>query len=275
MLINISIVLYKNTQIQLKKIISNCLNSIDLINNIYLLDNSPDNYLSKQLTKNKKIVYLFSNKNLGYGKAHNIAIKQSFAKNIKYHLVLNPDIFFKKGTLEKIINYMNNNPDIGLLMPRIHYPDGSIQYLCKLLPTPFNLIFRRFLPIRKYRKKKNNLFELRFAGYDKIMEVPYLSGCFMFFRTEALKDTGLFDENIFMYGEDTDITRRIYKKYKTIYYPLAEATHEFHKESYKNIRMMVIHIRSIIYYFNKWGWFFDNERRTINKEVLKKISTNL
>lgn len=271
MLINISIVLYKNIPIQLNKIIFNCLILNDLLNKIYLLDNSPKNYLSKQFPKNTKITYIFNSKNLGYGTAHNISIRKSIEEGVKYHLVLNPDITFNKGTLEKIIKYMDSHQEIGLLMPKILYPDGSIQYLCKLLPTPFDWILRRFIPIIKYIEKRNDLFELRFSGYDKIIEVPYLSGCFMFFRTQALKEIGLFDENIFMYGEDTDITRRIYKKYKTIFFPHTEAIHEFHKESYKNFRMLLIHIKSAIYYFNKWGWFFDKERCAINKEVLEKL----
>lgn len=54
-------------------------------------------------------------------------------------------------------------------------------------------------------EKRNQTFELRFTEYNKIMDVPYLSGCFMFLRTEALKKIGLFDENIFMYGESRSL----------------------------------------------------------------------
>jgi GT2 family glycosyltransferase len=270
MMITISIVAYKTESEQLMKLLNCCLKSKKIINRIYILDNSPANSLSK-LFFHPKVTYIFNNANLGYGKAHNITIRRAIEQNMKYHLVLNPDIVFNPGTLEKIINYMDKNPNVGLLMPKILNPDGSIQYLCKLLPTPFDWIFRRFIPLTKYVEKRNFIFELRLSGYDEIMEVPYISGCFMFFRIKALKDIGLFDEKIFMYGEDTDISRRIYRKYRTVYYPLANATHEFQKESYKNLKMLMIHIKSAIYYFNKWGWFLDKERNNINKEVIEKL----
>jgi GT2 family glycosyltransferase len=102
--------------------------------------------------------------------------------------------------------------------------------------------------------------------------VPYLSGCFMFLRIDALKKTGIFDENIFMYGEETDLCRRLIKNnFKTIFYPKVKITHEFAKGSHKSFRLTWIGIKSAIYYFNKWGWFFDAERVRINKETLKKL----
>ena len=97
------------------------------------------------------------------------------------------------------------------------------------------------------------------------MNVPVLSGCFMFLRTSALKDVGLFDENIFMYLEDTDLSRRIHTKYKTIFYPKVQITHEYAKESNKSKKLLKYHIQSAIYYFNKWGWVFDKQRDEINQ----------
>jgi GT2 family glycosyltransferase len=164
---------------------------------------------------------------------------------------------------------MYNNTDIGHLMPKVLYPDGQIQYLCKLIPTPFDLIFRRFLP-ENWTKKRRDKFELRASGYSKIMDVPYLSGCFMFLRTKALEEIGLFDERFFMYPEDIDLTRRIHRKYRTVFYPEVSVIHNHAQSSYKSLRMLWIHISNMIKYFNKWGWIFDNERKKINKAILNK-----
>jgi hypothetical protein len=193
-------------------------------------------------------------------------------QKIKYHLVLNPDVSFGKGTIEKLYDFMENNPDIGLAMPKILYPDGSIQYLCKLIPTPMDLIRRRFLPASKYLDKRNFLYELRFTGYDKIMDVPYLSGCFMFVRTEALSRAGLFDERFFLYLEDVDLSRRMHKHYRTVYYPEISVFHQYEKGSYKNSKLLKYHLQSAIKYFNKWGYFFDKDRQEINKKILKKLN---
>ncbi len=271
--LSISIVLYHNNIEQIERAIKSILNS-SLNIKIYLVDNSSNNNLKKLEIIDKTIEYIYNNANLGFGKAHNIAIRRSIQGNVPYHLVLNPDVYFERGILEELYSYMEKNKNIGNIMPKVLYPDGSIQYLCKLLPTPMDLIFRRFIPFKNWKEKRNYFYELRFSGYDKIMNVPNLSGCFMFLRTSVLKELGLFDENFFMYLEDTDLNRRIHKKYKTVFYPQVSIYHEFAKESYKSKKLLKYHIQSAIYYFNKWGWFFDKERDEFNKKTLKDLKRN-
>ncbi len=94
----------------------------------------------------------------------------------------------------------------------------------------------------------------------------------MFLRNSVLKDVGLFDENIFMYLEDVDLNRRIHAKYKTIFYPKVSIYHEYQKESYMSKKLLMYHIRSAIYYFSKWGWFFDKQRDIINSKTLKELN---
>jgi len=156
-------------------------------------------------------------------------------------------------------------------MPKVLYPDGSLQYLCKLLPRPYELLIRRFSLWRRRIEKVNSKFELRFTGYDDIMEVPYLSGCFMFMRTDALREVGLFDERFFMYFEDTDLSRRIHKHYRTVYYPHVTIYHDYEKGSYKDKRLLWAHTRSAIRYFNKWGWCLDKERRMVNRRTMAAL----
>ena len=168
---------------------------------------------------------------------------------------------------------MDQNPTIGLLMPKILYPDGTIQHLAKLLPNPFVFFARRFLPIPSLKTKITNHFELRFSGYETIMEAPFLSGCFMVFRTELLHKINGFDENIFMYMEDLDISRRCNAAgYKTIFYPKTFVYHDHLFKSFFTFANLKMYFTSAFYYFNKWGWFFDKERRKINHETIEKIN---
>ena len=265
-MINVSIVLYNHSLLEIYPLIE-CLRKSTIVSQVFLIDNSPiENPGFKTLGAN----YHFTGKNLGYGAAHNIAIRQTIEQGLPYHLVINPDISFDPSILSKIEEFMNNNSDIGLLMPKILYPTGEIQYLCKLIPTPFNLIVRRFLP-KSWTQKRIEKFELRSSGYNKVMNVPYLSGCFMFLRTEALKQVGLFDERFFMYPEDIDLTRRIHRQYRTVFYPYATIIHHHAQSSYIDSRMLFIHIYNMIKYFNKWGWIFDSERRKVNRKILKQI----
>lgn len=217
-----------------------------------------------------RVEYIFNNSNVGFGAGHNIAIRK-ILDTTKYHLVLNPDVRFENSVLEKLSKYLDSHQDVGLVIPKVEYPDGQLQYVCKLLPTPVDMIFRRFLPNRVIEKRLQR-FELRDTGYNKEMVVPYLSGCFMFLRTTALKKVGLFDERFFMYPEDIDLTRRIYKEFRTVFYPNVKITHTHAKESYKSFKLFYIHVVNMVKYFNKWGWIFDSERRTINKKVLSQFN---
>jgi len=262
-MLNASIVLY-NSNFDEVKLLVNTLREAKCVIAIYLIDNSP---VQNELFGTLDAEYIFTHKNIGYGAAHNIALRKSIAEKVDYHLVVNPDILFDAQIMEKIVEFMNKNAIIGHLMPKILFPNGQIQYLCKLLPTPFDLIFRRFLP-ESWTKKRTEKFELRQTNYDKVMDVPYLSGCFMFLRVSTLAKVGLFDERFFMYPEDIDLTRRIHAKYRTVFYPEVVAIHNHARDSYKNPRMLWVHIRNMLKYFNKWGWFFDNERKEINRRIL-------
>lgn len=262
-MINVSIVLYKTDFDEIEQLVRT-LRKTDCVQDIYLIDNSPTP--SPALTK-LPASYFFNTKNTGYGAAHNLALRKSILQNIDYHLVVNPDIEFEPDILDKIVVFMNNNTDIGHLMPKIFYPDGQIQYLCKLVPTPFDLIFRRFLP-DAWTAERTAKFEMRKSGYNRIMDVPYLSGCFMFLRIKTLEEVGLFDERFFMYPEDIDLTRRIHQKYRTVFYPEVSVIHNHAQDSYKNLRMLWVHITNMMKYFNKWGWFFDKERKKINKNII-------
>jgi GT2 family glycosyltransferase len=264
--VTVSIVLYKSNIEVIQKTIGSVYDT-NLNFKLYLVDNSPTDEL-KILQRDSKTEYIFCSSNLGFGKAHNIAMRKAIEES-KYHLVLNPDIFFDKGVLEHIFSFMEANKDVGQVMPKICYPNGEVQRLCKILPAPADLFLRRFFPWMPGADERNKRYELRQSGYDKIMNVPYLSGCFMFFRTSSLKQIGFFDERIFMYIEDADITRRMHEKYKTIFLPSITVYHHYAKGSYKSMKLMLYNIHGAIIYFNKWGWLFDSERQKIYKMVIE------
>lgn len=233
---------------------------------IYIIDNSLNDALRTLENVSDKVRYIHS-VNIGYGGAHNVAIREAIEKEATYHVVINPDIQFSEGTIEALTEYMDNNAEVGLVMPRVVSPDGELQYLCKLLPTPMDLIGRRFLPVNSYVEKNNYRYEMRESGYDKTLEVPFLSGCFMFLRVDALSLVGGFSDRYWMYCEDIDLCRRIGERYKTMYYPRVTIIHAHKKESFKSKKMLKEHIKSAVKYFNYWGWIFDKQRTRRNRSV--------
>ncbi len=270
----VSIVLYKTSRVEAVRAIESVLaTTLDV--RVLLIDNSPTDLLKDLVSLDDRIEYLSNPSNPGFGAAHNIALRRSLARGAQYHLVLNPDVYFGKGVLEALADYMDAHPDVGHVMPKILYPNGQTQYLCKLLPTPLDLILRRFVPSQTWKTRRADFFELKFTGYNRVMEIPYLSGCFMFLRVAALREVGIFDERFFMYPEDIDLTRRIHERFKTIFYPEVQAVHQHGQASYRSKKMLIIHMWNLAKYFNKWGWFFDARRKNVNARVLKKLKEQL
>ena len=272
MRVNACIVAYDNPLVMLKAAVKSVLQDQDALNNLYFIDNSPTDRLRQHFDLSTH--YYYSGENLGFGKGNNIAMRKSIEDGVEYHLLVNPDVYFEPGVIKTLVSFMDANPDVGLVMPKITYPDGATQYLCKLLPTPFDLIGRRFFswgPFRKYVDKRNDTFELRGTCYETQIDVPVLSGSFMMIRTSVLQEVGLFDERYFMYLEDFDLCRRIGEVSRTTYYPKVSVIHEYKKGSYFNRRLFKHHILSAVKYFNKWGWFFDKKRHVRNKKCLEDI----
>lgn len=264
--ISASLVMYENDVEKISKVIKSTLKS-SILERFYVIDNSQTDRLKSIVSIDPLVEYIHCPENLGFGGGHNIAFRKSIELGVKHHAIINPDIFFSDKVLEELSGFLDKNEDIGATMPKILYPNGEIQRLCKLYPTPFNLIFRRFLPSGSLKEKMDYQYEMHFFDYNTIADIPLLSGSFMLFRTDVFKAGCFFDERYFMYLEDYDLCRSIRNAgWRLVYNPTVEVYHEFEKGSHKNTKLLKYHVSSAIKYFNKWGWFFDKERRGINQK---------
>lgn len=272
-MLNISIVLYHPKWEQEVLPLVRELLRVKSLRKIYLLDNTDSSFRKAETAAQKetlakqfgteKLRYMAMEANLGYGKAHNVALRESAYYRTDLHLVMNSDIQVKAEDIDAMHDWMIVHPEVGQLMPKVINPDGSQQYLAKRLPAPIDVFGRRFLPAWMIAKR-NKRYELRDRDLNRPVNAPYLSGCFMLLRTTAAVEAGLFDERFFMYPEDIDLTRRIHRNYLTLYYPQWTIVHAHEKASFKNRHMLRIHIQNMCRYFNKWGWLFDPERRLFN-----------
>lgn len=266
-LVTASIVTYRTEEAELKHAIEVLLRNG--VCRIYISDNSPNDMLRIICSKYPEVEYWHNLRNIGYGSAHNIAIRRVLDLGIRYHLVVNSDVDFADDVIGKLVDYMDDNPDVAESQPNIIYPNGEPQHPGRLLPTPLTLLFRRFLP-HKWAVRASHEYILECTDRSKEMNLPYLQGSFMLFRTECFKKVGLFDERFFMYPEDIDITRRMHRHYRTVYWPGATIVHAHRAASYKTFSMLKVHIYNMAKYFNKYGWFFDPERREMNRRVLRE-----
>ena len=264
-----SIVLF-NTNISFLKAVVEPFLDTKLNLTLYLIDNSPSDVL-KEVVNNINIVYIHNPSNPGFGAAHNLAIKKSIEQGFKYHFIVNPDINFEGHVIPTMVSFMEDNSSIGMMMPQILNLNDSVQFLPKLLPSPLSILWRKIkIPPKAYQKFIDE-YELRNVPQEMIYNSPILSGCFTLLNLEAIRKIGMYDDRFFMYFEDWDLSRRMHRKYKTIYYPLVSVYHGYDSGANKNFKLFKIFLKSAIYYFNKWGWFFDKQRIVINKAALSQF----
>lgn len=234
-----------------------------------VIDNSPTP-TSLPLFSHPRVTYHFVGRNLGYGRAHNIAIRASSGR-ARYNLVMNTDISYPPDTVSHLVEFLDSTPQAGLAAPKVLYPDGRLQYVCRLLPTPANMFLRRFLPQSAWTQKADFQYELRWWDHNSVANIPYFQGSFMLLRTELCNRLGGFDERFFLYGEDIDITRRIHEVAQTLYVPDVQIVHHYRRYSNRALLGTWYGIHNNCRYFNKWGWFFDKDRRTINRSIVKGL----
>ena len=146
---------------------------------------------------------------------------------------------------------MDNNKDVGVVSPKICFPDGREQILGKRNPH------LKYLIASRMRDEKNPSKLLReYAMLDcdltKVTDIDVATGCFVVFRTEIFKKLKGFDQKFFMYFEDFDIARRANKISRVVFYPDATIYHVWGRESKRNMKLMMIHIKSMFRYFLKW-----------------------
>jgi len=265
-IISISVVLFNTKIDELNKLL-NSLSLIKIPHKVFIIDNSPTNKLFKNLS-NFNIEYIFNPSNPGFGSSHNLAIQKSIDLGYKYHLVVNPDIYFNDHVVELLLEVLIKDPQVGMIMPQILNLNGTIQNLPKLLPSPFSILLRKFKFPRFVYKKFINKYELRFVPREIVYNSPVLSGCFTILNLNAINEVGMYDDNFFMYFEDWDLSRRIHDKFVTLYYPKVSVYHGYDSGANKSFKLFIIYLKSAFFYFNKWGWFCDKKRNKINLNTL-------
>jgi GT2 family glycosyltransferase len=263
----VSIVLY---DYNLKKI-KNFVKKIYLNNEnclIFLIDNSSCNNIN-YFSDLHFVTYVKTDTNLGYGKGHNISIKYAIKNSVKYCFILNYDIEFEDSIFKKMMEYLNNNIDTAMVMPKIINKNNLIQWLPKLQPAPTSILKRKIyhLSFRKIFKKFMSEYEFRSMDLNLNYNVSNLSGCFFLLNINLLKDQALFDERYFLYFEDYDLSRSITTKYKTVLFNKTFIIHDYQSRANKNLFLFYIFLLSFIKYFNKWGWFNTSNLKLVNKNI--------
>ncbi|MBN1116262.1 MAG: glycosyltransferase [Bacteroidales bacterium] len=241
-----------------KHFLEQCLHSVEkakenLETEVFVVDNNSVDGSCQMVEEKFPWVKLIANKeNLGFSKANNQAIRMSKGR---YVLLLNPDTFVQEDTLQKCVQFADNNEDLGGL--GVKMIDGKGNFLPeskRALPTPAVAFYKIFGLSSLFPKSKIfGKYHLGYLNRDEVHKVEILAGAFMMLRKSLLDKIGLLDETFFMYGEDIDLSYRIVKAgYQNYYFPDSPIIH-YKGESTKkgSINYVMVFYKAMIIFAQK------------------------
>ncbi|ACC71467.1 glycosyltransferase family 2 protein [Paraburkholderia phymatum] len=265
--LSVSLVVYRTDPQQLAQTLKSLAAAFDALKeahpafklHVSLVDNggSPDTTASVEdlRARGATCSIIAGHGNVGYGRGHNLAIEGA---TYRYYLVLNPDIDLDRNALVRAVDFFESHPDVGLLTPRIGDEDGSIQYLCRRYPTLLDLFVRGFLParVRRFFTRRLARYEMRDVINDRdiVWDPPIVSGCFMLYRTNVLKQLAGFDPRYFLYFEDYDLSLRTHEVARIAYLPAMRVLHHGGGAARKGSAHIRMFVASAFRFFNRFGW---------------------
>lgn len=227
---------------------------------IIVVDNASYDGTPAMMKENfPEIKFISSGENIGYSKGNNVGIKQATGR---YIMIMNPDIVVFEGVFEKLVEFMDNRSDVGIVGPKLLNPDRSLQFSCYRFPDFWEPVYRR-TPLGKLgsARKKLDKYFMRDFDHASTKEVDWLLGGCVLIRRKALDEVGLLDERYFAYFDDVDLCRSMWhKKWKVVYFPAVSVIHFHRRESAEGRwwsgifkKVTRIHLASWLTYFKKWG----------------------
>lgn len=249
-----------------------CLESIrqsadeGLSKEIIIVDNNSGDDLSGIIFKDKNESLILSKKNLGMGGGNNLGLERARGE---FALILNPDTVLRPGAIKIMVDYLRQEPTVGLVGPKLLNPDGSLQLSCRRWPSIFLPILRRTSLGRRFRVFQRAVDKFLMTDFDHnhIRPVDWLLGSCLLIRRELVLSDGSmwrprFDHRYFMYFEDTDLARQLWSRgWSVVYHPQALVVHDHQRQSARYPWYMAVvldplaraHLSSWLKYFIKWS----------------------
>lgn len=219
---------------------------------VLVVDNaSSDNSIEMVEAKFPWVTLIKSKENLGFSKGNNLAIRQCQGR---YIALVNPDVIVFPDCLDTLADFLDRNPKVGNVGPRVFNPDMTQQSTCRQFPTLWN----NFCSATQLERifKGSSFFageHMFYFPHDRTRTVDVIVGCFSMIRREAFDEVGLLDEDLFMYGDDVDWCRRAWNAgWQVVFYPDAHAIHDRGKTTAPfPVRFAVAQQRSVLHYWTK------------------------
>lgn len=256
-LIDVSVIFVSyNTEEMTKKAIALVKQSLPQLNiEIFVIDNASKDGSAEMIRQEFPEIHLIVNEfNVGFGRANNQALP--FVRG-RYILLLNTDAFVDPDTIQKTVDFMESNPETGILGVKLLGRDGVLQPSCRYFPTPLN----SFL----FRTGLNNVFtsvkmiDDMTWDHNQVRDCDWVPGCYYLIRKEVIDQVGLFDPRYFLYSEEVDHCFSVKNAgWNVTYFPYAAVVHiggesakTDNKISSVSRQVSALQIESELLYFRK------------------------
>ena len=224
---------------------------------VYVVDNASSDgsvaYIKRRFSQKMfPQIHVISNRvNLGFGRANNLALQKCSGK---YVLFLNPDTILTEKTLKDYLAFYENHDNAGAVGVRMLHKDGTFALESRRgLPTPFTSFCKLAGLTRLFPKSRLfGRYYLQYLDDKDICEIQIVSGACMMVPRSVIEQTGGFDKQFFMYGEDIDLSYRIMQAGFSNYYIPTPVLH-YKGESTEKSSFRYVHVfyQAMLIFFRK------------------------
>lgn len=197
----------------------------------------------------------FEIENRGYPQGNNFGL--GIAKG-KLLCILNPDIVVQKDTFKLLLQYLEAHPKVGIVAPRLRYPNGKVQDNYRVFPRPFDLFVKRTF-LRRWMINRMRSYLMWDKNPDVSEPVDWLTGAFQVFTRKCWDKVGPNDERYFLFMSDVDLCRIAWDKgFEVHFVGDTEAAHNEGRLSSGGVldvfkkRTLRIHVWDAFKYYLKW-----------------------
>jgi hypothetical protein len=219
---------------------------------IVVVDNASEDGTVAMLRESFPQVRLIPNPdNRGFPAANNQGLEVARGEFI---LLLNPDTEVVDDALPRLVAYGRDHPEVGMIGPRLLYPDGSVQSSRRRFPTLLTLFLESTWLQRWAPRKALRRYYFEDVSADAQHPVDWITGAAMFTRRAVVDAVGGMDENFFMYSEELDWCRRVKEAgWKALYTPGVTIVHHEGKSSEQVVPARHVYFQSSkVYYARKY-----------------------
>ncbi len=242
--VSVIIVNYNTCRLTKECVDSIIVNTKDINYEIIIVDNASEDESKLCFTNDCRVTYIYSNDNIGFGKANNIGVEYAHGRNI---LFLNSDTLLMNNAIKELSEYLDDHQDVGACGGNLYdlygNPENSFDRYFPSIYTEVNILLREIPDKILYGRN------LHFNYSDNPLPVAYIIGADLMIRRKVLDQVGIFNPEFFLYFEETELCLRIRKNgWDVISLPEAKIIHLAGKSTINVNRLKIFEDSRRIFY---------------------------